>query len=596
MAPGANYMGGKRNAARARSKDATGRAHKNFFSRQRLDILSKGLSGGAPSGGSTSGLGPRITASDIDLSHAKHLAPGSSFDREDLVSRRVDTESTPSRPTHLTEETRSRMRSSSDSRSSKILEALDTTEPLAMRAAMNRILSFPDLAGLSARPRSPPRMKRSCPEPSPSKSQPKRQKTRVSPSPPLSDDQSLEDPRHESMDVDDPVADASDEHYSETETDGEEEDFGLDVHSYSIHRPATPLSTANKENAPSPPVPRAEKTSLIPPPLNYPPISLASRPVDLTLNAFPPPGAAAIPDNLYDYQDPWNAIGFILGLEEDNQSGRTAKGRLPEDLDFPEHSVDRTSQDSSTSFSFDSSYASPEDEVALLSDVGVDSVKLALQFEPDTPNEHTAELDRNSTDGHEISHASSPECVELEPLVHYHSDETTTDDGLLSPPSDAPSAVPEIPSKFLSPVLRPIESSPHNSDLRDGPRFPKFAKFPCTPNPVLARLSQNSSRYSPPRAPSQVHRPLMTHSPLSLERILPQEPRRPRDAEQRIFKIARIGSPEVRKNIVHSETALQPEVRPPSNGDGNEGPDVREKFFGDFCLFSDEVDALESDG
>ncbi|KAJ7746342.1 hypothetical protein B0H16DRAFT_1557108 [Mycena metata] len=364
MAPGANYMGGKRNAARARSKDTTGRAHKNFFSRQRLDILSKGLSGGAPSGGSTSGLGPRITASDIDLSHAKHLAPGSSFDREDLVSRRVDTESTPSRPTHLTEETRSRIRSSSGSRSSRILEALDITEPLAMRAAMNKILSFPDLAGLSPGPRSPPSMKR----------QPKRQKTRVSPSPSLSDDQSLEELRHESMDVDDPVADASDEHYSETKTDREDGDFGLDVHSYSIHRPATPLSTTNKENAPSLP-------------------------------------------------DPWNAIGFILGLEEDNQSGRTAKGCLSED-----HFPARTS-----------------------------------------PNEHATELDRNSTDGHEINRASSPECVELEPLVYYHSDETTTtDDELLSPPSGAPPPVPEIPSKFLSPVLRPIAP---NADLRDVRKF-----------------------------------------------------------------------------------------------------------------------------
>ncbi|KAJ7880993.1 hypothetical protein B0H14DRAFT_2705708, partial [Mycena olivaceomarginata] len=40
MAPGANYMGGKRNAARARSKDTTGRAQKNHFTRQRRDILS----------------------------------------------------------------------------------------------------------------------------------------------------------------------------------------------------------------------------------------------------------------------------------------------------------------------------------------------------------------------------------------------------------------------------------------------------------------------------------------------------------------------------------------------------------------------------
>ncbi|KAF9007552.1 hypothetical protein BDQ17DRAFT_1350869 [Cyathus striatus] len=40
---GANYMGGKRNAARARIKDHTSRIQKGFFGKQRLDILAKGF-------------------------------------------------------------------------------------------------------------------------------------------------------------------------------------------------------------------------------------------------------------------------------------------------------------------------------------------------------------------------------------------------------------------------------------------------------------------------------------------------------------------------------------------------------------------------
>ncbi|KAJ7045489.1 hypothetical protein C8F04DRAFT_436190 [Mycena alexandri] len=637
MAPGANYMGGKRNAARTRCKDTTGRAHKNFFSRQRLDILSKGLSGRAPSG-STSGLGPRITASDIGLSHAKHLAPN--LDREDAVSRRVDT-STPSRSTHLTEETRSHMRSSSGSRSSKILEALDTTEPLAMRAAMNKILSIPDLAGLSARPRSPPRMKRFCPETSPSKREPKRQKTRISPSPSLSSEETFEELRHGRMD--EPAADENGDQYSEGENDREEEEFDLDAHLNSaFQRPATPPRrtdcTANKDNAPSPPVLCEEKVLLIPPPSSYPSISLAPRPVNPIPDSFSPPSqpnaidpqtaAKTIPDNLYDYQDPWNAIGFILGLEEDNKSGRDAQSRLPEILDLSEHSAGPMSQDSSSTVSFDFSYGSSgnaRDEVAL--DAGVDSVQLysatvaGSQLATDTEhsthlhdipgrNGHPAEVDIHSTCGHENSHAATPELVTLEPLVHYHSDISTTDDDEISfPPSDAAPAIPEIPYK-LSPVLRP--SSPPNANPRDGSRFPKFTKFPSpvdlkgTPNPIRAvpaRFPQDSFKYSPPRAPPQIRRLVMTRSPFSLERVLPQddvEPRRAGGTEQRIFKIARIESPEVGRTIVHSGEVLQPDlldaVHSPSNGDADDGPNVREKFFGDLCLFSDDIDAPESDG
>ncbi|KAJ7650795.1 hypothetical protein FB45DRAFT_888812, partial [Roridomyces roridus] len=129
MAPGANYMGGKRNAARARSKDTTRRTHKAHFGRQRLDILTNGLLGRNTT---SNAFGPRATASDIELSHAKQ----SENDSDAFIPG-------PHRPMKAGQ--------SSEKRSSRVLEALHTAEPLVMRAAMDQILSIPDLAGLSTR-------------------------------------------------------------------------------------------------------------------------------------------------------------------------------------------------------------------------------------------------------------------------------------------------------------------------------------------------------------------------------------------------------------------------------------------------------------
>ncbi|KAK7032792.1 hypothetical protein R3P38DRAFT_771414 [Favolaschia claudopus] len=151
MAPGANYMGGKRNAARARNKDSTGRTQKNHFSRQRLEILSKGLSGRAGSRNS-SGHGPRAHASDIELSHARHHV--SWLDGSNGPTTR------PRSPQRKTRNRNTSHQSSSGSRTSKVLEKLDTTEPLSMQAARDKILAIPDLAGLSAfrnvEPQTPP--------------------------------------------------------------------------------------------------------------------------------------------------------------------------------------------------------------------------------------------------------------------------------------------------------------------------------------------------------------------------------------------------------------------------------------------------------
>ncbi|KAF8841808.1 hypothetical protein BDN67DRAFT_489364 [Paxillus ammoniavirescens] len=132
---GANYMGGKRNAARARTKDAAGRAQKRHFGRQRLAAalcmtredrrihLSK----------------PTLSSvlPEIDLAHA----------RRDIV------DDVPSPVNQAFESVRlhSPPSPNDDKRRrnpSKILVALDTSDHISMRAAIDRILRRPDLVGL----------------------------------------------------------------------------------------------------------------------------------------------------------------------------------------------------------------------------------------------------------------------------------------------------------------------------------------------------------------------------------------------------------------------------------------------------------------
>ncbi|KAJ7911457.1 hypothetical protein B0H13DRAFT_2271983 [Mycena leptocephala] len=373
MAPGANYMGGKRSAARARSKDTTSRAHKNFFSRQRLEILSNGLSGRAPSRGSSSGHGPRISASDIGLSHARHLAPRLEDERIP-VHTPVDV-SSPSRRPHSKPRNRSHMRSSSGSRSSKVLEALDTTEPLAMRAAMNKILSIPDLAGLSAHKnvhtpsRTKLESKRSRPaDLEPQERQQKRQRSRsaqsCSPSTiPLQDANFDELGQFESMDT----ADEGDDHHSERENAVYEpasfyfylhyHETDLDYFVQVLDRntvQSSPSSSSfkqsetfqfpihsklNQENEP-PSNPVRHEAKLLPPPRNHPCVSLSSHSAGLAHDSLMTPPSKQdennapnadlkilLRDNLYDYQDPWSAIGAILGLEQERRDAIDANIR-----------------------------------------------------------------------------------------------------------------------------------------------------------------------------------------------------------------------------------------------------------------------------
>ncbi|KII89854.1 hypothetical protein PLICRDRAFT_52994 [Plicaturopsis crispa FD-325 SS-3] len=72
---GANYMGGKRNVAKARAKDGTSRLQKGHFSRQRLDILNKGLGGSRDALHSGNTQAGNALVPDIGLAHAqRHLS------------------------------------------------------------------------------------------------------------------------------------------------------------------------------------------------------------------------------------------------------------------------------------------------------------------------------------------------------------------------------------------------------------------------------------------------------------------------------------------------------------------------------------------
>jgi hypothetical protein len=115
-----------RNAAKARSKDATGRLQKNYFGRQRLEALTKGLRTQTPA----NPLGQMRPAdkarSEINLAHAKR----------DVMQRTGSsyvTPATPQRKSYVPQQSSSGSRGNSSTgssltRSSKVLSVLDTSE------------------------------------------------------------------------------------------------------------------------------------------------------------------------------------------------------------------------------------------------------------------------------------------------------------------------------------------------------------------------------------------------------------------------------------------------------------------------------------
>lgn len=117
-----------RNAAKARSKDSTGRIQKGFFSKRRLDMLSQGLAPNRGDHGAPVYAGTREAGrSDIGLAHAKHRLES----RQDVVGFIPSpTRFSPRTPNSRKSSKRFNQTgsSSNSTQSSKVIEALDISE------------------------------------------------------------------------------------------------------------------------------------------------------------------------------------------------------------------------------------------------------------------------------------------------------------------------------------------------------------------------------------------------------------------------------------------------------------------------------------
>ncbi|KAF9496648.1 hypothetical protein BDN71DRAFT_1588829 [Pleurotus eryngii] len=145
---GANYMGGKRNAIKARSKNPVLRAQKDFFGRQRLGLGPPPKAMLPTAIGTAQGIG--TAPSEICLHHAKRRRWNSAYSEENYGFVPGPTPGKPPVSRLILEA------SGSSNKRSKVLDALDETDPMFIRVALDRVLKMPDLAGLL--PRAPIQM------------------------------------------------------------------------------------------------------------------------------------------------------------------------------------------------------------------------------------------------------------------------------------------------------------------------------------------------------------------------------------------------------------------------------------------------------
>jgi hypothetical protein len=151
-----------RNAAKARVKDTTGRLEKSFFGQRRLCAASQAMGrNNIPSEESLGGA-------NISLGHAKRKIPPNDVITGSFIPSPIDL--SPSTP-HSRRRTKKRLESHSSSSNvgrSKVLDALDVSErqstfesgymrfliqlcstAMFIRQVLDRILTMPDLAGIS---------------------------------------------------------------------------------------------------------------------------------------------------------------------------------------------------------------------------------------------------------------------------------------------------------------------------------------------------------------------------------------------------------------------------------------------------------------
>ncbi|KAK1229090.1 hypothetical protein PQX77_007852 [Marasmius sp. AFHP31] len=341
---GANYMGGKRNAAKSRAKDKTTRTQKRFFGQRRLNLATQRLTE-RKGPESMKPLSSTRSIPDISLSHArKHQDP-----LEDDIAACIPPPNhiVPCSPTSegRLKDLNKENSSSSSGKTSKVLEAIDTTEPASMRAAMDRILALPDLAGISNQPQRVKSSKQSKRRLSPALTSPmpKRRKV-ISPLPPSSEPRSIltSSPTLAFADESEEIGQMS--AYSDsslwTGVDVERETDGENGHDDGVlpTRTLTPchqctFATDAVSGFPAATMPVEEllkyqsSTSSTTPDSkdvewSYDDLTLTPASRNTSAVAHSPLRRTGLKPkfsfsgNVLDYEDPWKAVGLVLGLEK----------------------------------------------------------------------------------------------------------------------------------------------------------------------------------------------------------------------------------------------------------------------------------------
>ncbi|KAJ7075142.1 hypothetical protein B0H15DRAFT_956712 [Mycena belliarum] len=350
------------------------------------------------------------------------------------------------------------------------------------------------------------------------------------------------------------------------------------------------------------------------------------------------PNEFVLRDNLFDYQDPWNAIGVILGLEKEQvHSEELGDSCLPELLvddhpGAPDEDVDEDASVQSALFSNTSSSnysrgSSPINSTTHETfDLFADDV---LSSFPLTPARSTLQAPYNDafTSAITVDARRSPDQptrhftpnrdgadADLEPLtslLHYSSSSP------LSPvetnPRFSPDDCHDRPAREQTQTPSPVHRLPPSLPLRpsDPPPLPKFAKFP-SPLETKCRTTHTftpTSRHFKflPRLSPKLERPVSLQSanhisPLGIVQLadVDQPPALPHlVSTQRPLENPRVECrdiTEVNEATSHGR-AKEQYLEESEHGKEGRGTKARqpEKFFGELCLFSDDMDDPESD-
>ncbi|KIK62430.1 hypothetical protein GYMLUDRAFT_84372 [Collybiopsis luxurians FD-317 M1] len=325
---GANFTGGRRNKAVARVKDSVGRAQKQHFCAQKLKLKLAGRRV------EEERSAPKYSISDIQLAHARQNSTNAN---DQSVVGYIPA---PIRVSPCTPESRLRLSKFSESasssatgRSSKVLQALDTLEPLSLRAAMDQVLSIPNLAGLSKRPRPSMRRQRSSSSPCAREETRKRRRTaEIETGSPLMRPSSVNAKFGDNTDLDligqrtysDFGSSLADSQFTPARgRGGENQEYSSDTsqqESWTVYPRANvksnvTLSSSHRSwQSSDPPHPNVkDASSHHEDDPNYRSSLALENSGGHNLGSVT---ADSPQTNIFDYEDPWTAIGVLLGIEK----------------------------------------------------------------------------------------------------------------------------------------------------------------------------------------------------------------------------------------------------------------------------------------